>query len=153
MGSLDFRPDRLAAFLAGQCFYLLPWVWFFLMAAAWKRKGLLFAASRSESGPAQAFLLAHALPPIAIFTTLACFRPVLPHWSLPGFLCLMPMAAVDWAQGVGRSPGPDTTPHGLSALGRVGRSLGLRGPDALGRSDSRQPDNCRAGRLGSRPNA
>jgi hypothetical protein len=92
---VSFRPDRLAGFLGGQVAYLLPWIWFFLVAAAVRRARSQSAGAAIEQP--ERFLLAQAVGPLAAFLAVACVAPVLPHWSLVGFLPLMPLLGRDWA--------------------------------------------------------
>lgn len=94
------RPDRLAAFLAGQAAYLLPWMWLLLLGALWRRR----RAVLGEGAPADRFLIAFALPPLAAFTLVASFRSVLPHWSLVGFLPVLALLGADWAARQAREP-------------------------------------------------
>ena len=135
MGELDFRPDRLATFLVGQCCYLLPWVWVFLVGAAWRRRELGFAGGSEPERQGEAFLLAHAGPPVLIFTLLACFRPVLPHWSLPGF------SVLDAASGGRLGANGQAQPVRLrrrvclSASACMGWGDGVRGSGEVGGAD------------------
>jgi hypothetical protein len=88
LGAVHFRPETLAAFLIGQGGYLLPWIWgplAFLFFRGLRR------LVRREADAAERFLLSQAVGPIAVFTTVACFRTVLPHWALAGFVSLFPM--------------------------------------------------------------
>lgn len=87
-----FRPDYLLAFLGGQALYLLPWMWLFLLAAAWRR-----VWTWSARTPAERLLLCVMAPPLLAFLAVGCVRPVLPHWSLVGFLAAMPLLGADWA--------------------------------------------------------
>lgn len=107
VGGDGFRAGRLAAFVAGQAAYLLPWVWASLLLAAWRR--------RRHSDPCERFLLAQAALPIAAFLVLSGFRPVLPHWSLVGFLSLIPLAARDAAGWSRARPGRARRRFGLMA--------------------------------------
>ncbi|MBX6313658.1 MAG: glycosyltransferase family 39 protein [Isosphaeraceae bacterium] len=87
-----FRPDALLGAIIGPAMYLTPWIWAFLVAAL-VRHARRFAAA----APADRFLLCQAIPPLLAFLLVACWRPVLPHWSLIGFLALLPLLGRDWA--------------------------------------------------------
>ncbi len=90
---LRFRPDALLGAVLGQAAYLLPWIWVFLVVTLVRKTRELFHGT-SE---ADRFLLCQAIPPLALFLLVACFRPLLPHWSLVGMLPVFPMLAGDWA--------------------------------------------------------
>ena len=51
---------------------------------------------RREGSGAERFLICQAVSPLAAFTAVACFRPVLPHWTLVGFLALFPLLGRSW---------------------------------------------------------
>lgn len=93
LGSLWPRADLLAGFVAGQAAYLTPWIWLFLLGALWRRRRAL----AGDGSAAERFLVAFALPPLAAFLAIACVQPVLPHWSLVGFLPVMVLLGADWA--------------------------------------------------------
>jgi hypothetical protein len=88
LGAVQFRPETLAAFLVGQAGYLLPWIWAPLAYLFFRGLRRLF---RGEADAAEQFLLSQAVGPIAVFTAVSCFRTVLPHWALVGFVSLFPM--------------------------------------------------------------
>jgi hypothetical protein len=88
------RPDYLAVALLAQAGYLLPWVWIplvVLLLRGWRRWPGLAA------GPERLWLCVAALP-LAAFTAVACFRPVLPHWGLIGLVPIFPMLGRAWAE-------------------------------------------------------
>jgi hypothetical protein len=93
LGGGGFRPGTLAAALIGPAVYLFPWIWARLV-------GLLVGRGRRffdpETPAADRFLLAQAVGPLATFLVVACTRPVLPHWTLVGFLPLYPMLGRAW---------------------------------------------------------
>lgn len=93
LGAAQFRPEMLAATVLGQAGYLLPWIWVPLVI-------LLFRGGRrllhGGVGAVDRFLLSQSIGPIAAFTGVACMRPILPHWSLVGFLSLFPMLGRRW---------------------------------------------------------
>ena len=90
------RPDRFAAFLGGQAAYLFPWLWVPLIV-------VLFREARGQRGrkgediPGR-FLLYQAVVPLLAFGGVALVQPVLPHWSLVGFLAAFPLLGRAWAQ-------------------------------------------------------
>ncbi|HEV3163085.1 MAG TPA: glycosyltransferase family 39 protein [Isosphaeraceae bacterium] len=101
LGSFAFRPAAFAATIGGQAAYLLPWIWVAALATAVRRLGR-WSAGTSES---DRFLLCQAVLPLLVFTALSCVRPVLPHWSLEGFLSLLPLLAQDWDRRLMTAPG------------------------------------------------
>src|SRR5262249_12261550 len=74
------RPEYLAVAMLAQAGYLFPWIWIPLVV-------LLVHGCRRwpglAEGPERLWLCVAALP-LAAFTAVACFRPVLPHWGLIG---------------------------------------------------------------------
>jgi 4-amino-4-deoxy-L-arabinose transferase-like glycosyltransferase len=92
VGKLGFRLDTLASAIAGQAAYLFPWIWVGLV-------GLLFQAVRGfrrGDSKAERFLVCQSVVPLAAFTAVACVRPVLPHWTLVGYLALFPLLGRLW---------------------------------------------------------
>ena len=47
-----------------------------------------------------------AAVPLAVFTAVACFRPVLPHWGLIGLTSLFPVLGLSWHRHLVRRPAP-----------------------------------------------
>ena len=45
-----------------------------------------------------------AAVPLGVFTTVACFHPVLPHWGLIGLTSLLPMLGLSWHRQLIRRP-------------------------------------------------
>lgn len=88
-----FHIATLVAAVILPALYLFPWIWFRLMALLWTRGRRLFDPAMK---PAERFLLCQAIPPLATFLAVACTRPVLPHWTLVGFLPLFPMMGQSW---------------------------------------------------------
>jgi 4-amino-4-deoxy-L-arabinose transferase-like glycosyltransferase len=88
------RPDYLAVAMLAQAGYLFPWIWIplvvLLMDGCRRWPGL-------AEGPERLWLCVAALP-LAAFTAVACFRPVLPHWGLIGLVPLFPMLGRAWAE-------------------------------------------------------
>jgi 4-amino-4-deoxy-L-arabinose transferase-like glycosyltransferase len=94
LGAFRFQFQSLSAAVGGQAAYLLPWMWAVAVVVALKR-----AARWSRGSSAvDRFLLCEAALPIVFFTAVACFRPVFPHWSLVGFLALLPLVGDTWAR-------------------------------------------------------
>ena len=67
--------------------------------------------------------------PSVIFTAVACFRPVLPHWGLIGLVSLFPLLGDAWARQLESRPGP--TRRGLAmAAALLAGDPGADGPRA-----------------------
>ena len=92
MGQIRFRPDTLAAAIGGQAAYLFPWLWLMLVVLL-VRRGRQFYGNATV---AERFLICQAVVPLAAFTAVACLRPVLPHWTLVGYLSLFPLLGRSW---------------------------------------------------------
>ena len=87
------RPDYLAGAVLAQAGYLFPWIWIplvVLLVRGWRRW------PSWTDGPERLWLCLAAVP-LAVFTAVACFRPVLPHWGLIGLVPLFPMLGRAWA--------------------------------------------------------
>ncbi len=100
MSRIHFRLDTLAEAIGGQAAYLFPWIWVSLMIVL-VRHGRHFA--RGASAP-ERFLICQAVAPLAAFTAVACLRPVLPHWTLVGYLSLFPFLGRWWEDRYRRDP-------------------------------------------------
>ena len=101
LGEGGFRPGTLAAALLGPALYLFPWIWFRLVALLIGRGRRAFEA---EASAADRFLLAEAVLPLGVFLAVACTRPVLPHWTLVGFLPVFPMLGRSWVGTLDANP-------------------------------------------------
>jgi hypothetical protein len=92
VGGLSPRPDFLATALVAQAGYLFPWIWIPLVL-------LLLREARNwrklESDHERLGLSLAAMP-VTVFTAVACFRPVLPHWGLIGLVSLFPVLGEAW---------------------------------------------------------
>lgn len=86
IGGLTPRPDYLMAAIGAQAVYLFPWIWLPLMVVGW-RLARGWGDRDDERGR---LALCLSVAPLAAFTAVACFRPVLPHWGLVGVLPLFP---------------------------------------------------------------
>ncbi len=94
VGRLGFRPDALLGAIGGQAAYLFPWIW---LTLAWLLVGRVRAFYRGAS-TAERFLICQSVVPLVVFTAVACVRPVLPHWTLVGFLSLFPLLGREWLE-------------------------------------------------------
>jgi 4-amino-4-deoxy-L-arabinose transferase-like glycosyltransferase len=92
VGGATLRPDQLLLALVAQAMYLFPWIWVPLIV-------ILFAGCRNwrREGEHDRLLLALAVAPLSVFTLVACFRPVLPHWGLIGLVSLFPILGRKWS--------------------------------------------------------
>jgi 4-amino-4-deoxy-L-arabinose transferase-like glycosyltransferase len=113
LGWTVIRPDRFAVSLGAQAAYLLPWIWVPLVVVlirelrglprhagndARVRAQYKPEAQASESQAASRFLLYQAVMPLLAFGALALVQPLLPHWSLVGFLAVFPLLGRAWAK-------------------------------------------------------
>ena len=98
VGGAMLRPDQLMLALLAQAMYLFPWIWVPLVV-------ILFVGCRNwrRIGDPDRLWLALAVVPLGVFTLVACFRPVLPHWGLIGLVSLFPTSR---AKVVGTARGP-----------------------------------------------
>jgi 4-amino-4-deoxy-L-arabinose transferase-like glycosyltransferase len=105
------RPDYILRALLGQAAYLLPWVWLLLLKSLVRT---LRTNPHSPSGATDRLFLVHTLAPLALFLAPACFRPLLPHWTLPALLSSYPLAGA-WLATQARSR-PRHTHRALLAM-------------------------------------
>ena len=94
LGEARLRPDTFLAALALPALYLFPWVWFWLV------KPMAQGGRRAWQGTLcdpERFLLAESFVPLGVFLAVSTTRPVLPHWTLVGFVALFPLLGRDWA--------------------------------------------------------
>jgi 4-amino-4-deoxy-L-arabinose transferase-like glycosyltransferase len=88
-----FQPEGLVASVLGPVLYLLPWVWYVLVAAlVWRLRHF-----RSVAGT-ERLIVCLAVVPLTFFVAVSCFRWTLLHWPLVGFIALYPLAGAKWAE-------------------------------------------------------
>ena len=92
VGGLVPRPGYLATAILAQAAYLFPWIWVPLIIILWQ---MVRNWKRLESSHEQLAVCLAALP-LGVFTAVACFRPVLPHWGLIGLASLFPTLGRSW---------------------------------------------------------
>jgi hypothetical protein len=73
--------------IGGQALFLLPWIWFGLVATG------ISALRKGPREPASWLLFCLAIGPIVTFTLVSLWSStrVFPHWSMPGYLMLFPL--------------------------------------------------------------
>jgi hypothetical protein len=82
--------ESMLTFLGGQIFYCNPIVFFMIGVAIFKNK---FAISRTH----KRILLLAAMPLIIVASIISLFKELLPHWTGPGFISLILLAACYYA--------------------------------------------------------
>jgi 4-amino-4-deoxy-L-arabinose transferase-like glycosyltransferase len=92
--SHGFYPVHLLQMLAGEAAYLLPWTLLILLyALVHALGGRPSWLGEHRSGETAWFLVSLALPAILLFTFLPMFGARgLPHWPMPGWLFVFPIA-------------------------------------------------------------
>ena len=88
-----FRPDYLLGALGAQAAYFFPWIWLPLIAIGWRSIRRWNVLETEHERLAVCFCVV----PLGVFTAVACFRPVLPHWGLVGLVSLFPILGRDLA--------------------------------------------------------
>lgn len=91
----EFRISGLLSTLFGPALYLLPGTWLLLWSILWTG-----AIRFRKLANIDRLLVCLAATPIAFFLSVSPVRPMLPHWSLIGFVALLPIAGVrlaDWS--------------------------------------------------------
>ena len=101
VGGGMLRPDYLLVALLAQGAYLFPWIWVPLMV-------ILVRECRHwrQIAEHERLWLCLAIVPMGVFTLVACFRPVLPHWGLIGLVALLPILGRNWSARLERRPEP-----------------------------------------------
>lgn len=95
-GATRVRLDLLGQAVGGQLGYLTPW----MAIAFW-----IGALRRRPGDSAARWLLPFFLVPVIGFTALGFRRLVMPHWTMPGYLAAIVLAAGDMARRPARIPG------------------------------------------------
>ena len=96
-----FRLDTLGAAIILPAIYLFPWIWARLISVLIGRGRKIL----DDATPAaDKFLVCEAITPLSVFLIVSCTRPVLPHWTLVGFLPLFPIVGQTWARLVETNP-------------------------------------------------
>ena len=102
VGSWMPRPDYLLRAILAQAGYLYPWIWVPLVVILirecrdWPRIG----------SDQERLWLCLAIVPVVVFTAVACFRPVFPHWGLIGLVSVLPILGSKWAARLEKRPRP-----------------------------------------------
>jgi hypothetical protein len=102
VGSSIPRPDYLVVTVLAQAGYLFPWIWIPLVVIL-IRKCRDWPRLTSDQ---ERLWLCVAVVPLSVFTAVACFRPVLPHWGLIGLVSLLPILGSQWAARLEARPDP-----------------------------------------------
>lgn len=86
-GEARLRPLAPLTVLGGQALFLLPWIWFGLVATG------IGALRRGPADGRSWLLLCLGVGPILVFTLVAAWSStrVFPHWAAPGYLMLFPL--------------------------------------------------------------
>ncbi|ODT96481.1 MAG: hypothetical protein ABS79_07995 [Planctomycetes bacterium SCN 63-9] len=99
-GGLKFRPEGPLAALGGPIAYLLPWIWLpligILIRELWRIPAGMFQPAQDHAEIGRRLFTATAIVPIGLFLVIACIKPILPHWSLIGYACLIPLLGLAW---------------------------------------------------------
>jgi len=94
-------PEKMAAALAGQAAYLMPWLWLPLMMVLLRAFGRGLRDPSARMSPAWLFSVS-AVIMIGFFALTALWAGgrILPHWPSPGYLMALPLlgAAIDAAR-------------------------------------------------------
>ena len=99
VGSTTLHPEGLFLALLAQSMYLFPWIWLSLFIIL-----VLGCRNWRHAGPNERLLLVLSVAPLAVFTLVACFRPVLPHWGLIGLVSLFPLLGRNWSKRLDARP-------------------------------------------------
>jgi len=103
VGSWTLRPDYLAVAVLAQVAYLFPWIWLPLVIIL--VRGIRGWSASEDRVVLERLLICLAVVPLGLFTAVACFRLVLPHWGLIGLASLFPLLGDRWRGMVQTKPG------------------------------------------------
>lgn len=95
----EFRPQEIGIMLLGQMGFLTPGLWIALV--------VVFVSTirrRRTIGRDERLLICLAVVPLTFFLSVSCVRKVHPHWTLLGFLPLMPLLGKRCAEWYRRWP-------------------------------------------------
>ena len=103
VGSWLPRPDYLILAILAQAAYLFPWIWIPLVVILIRgcRNWPKFGSDHER------LWLCQAIVPLGIFSAVACFRPVLPHWGLIGLVSLFPILGTQLGGAARETPAAD----------------------------------------------
>jgi 4-amino-4-deoxy-L-arabinose transferase-like glycosyltransferase len=90
---IEFNIAGVLTTLLGPIVYLFPWTWLLLMGMLLQRLWRWRTIQEIDR-----LLVCLALVPILFFLAVSFVRPVLPHWSLLGFVILFPFAGAKCAE-------------------------------------------------------
>ena len=94
-----FNPIGLLSAVFGPIGYLLPWIWYLLIAALVVRLRRFSTVSGIER-----LLVCFTIVPLLMFAAVGCVRWVLPHWPLIGYVPLYPLVGAAWAEWAATNP-------------------------------------------------
>ena len=142
IGGGGFRPESLLAAIFLPGLYLLPWIWVGLLWVL-LRKARRFRSP--DTRPEERFLLCEVVVPLGLFLAVACTRPVLPHWTLVGFLPLFPILGDAFATAYDANRGDSRRPSGDRRLFHGDRDAYRHSPEGAAwrpwpRSSESRPD-------------
>jgi 4-amino-4-deoxy-L-arabinose transferase-like glycosyltransferase len=93
-GFHGFRPSTVLEALVAQVLYLTPWIFAGLMGVAIR---LARRGPRSWS-EVETFLVCQAVPALGLFSGVSTFQRIMAHWPLIGYVSLLPMLGLAWAE-------------------------------------------------------
>jgi 4-amino-4-deoxy-L-arabinose transferase-like glycosyltransferase len=106
-----FNPIGLLAVFLGPIAYLLPWVWGLLVWQLVKRIRHWSSIDKMDR-----LAVCFHVVPVAFFAVVGCSRWILLHWTLIGFVSLMPMLGAAWAKWAAVNPSWSRRSIALMAL-------------------------------------
>jgi len=90
--SFAFKPTGPKTAIFGPFLLLFPWVWYLLIRPLVSRLWHF-----GSVGGVERLIVCLSLVPLGIFGGLSCFRWLMIHWPIIGFLPLFPLAGATWA--------------------------------------------------------